>query len=71
MTTAHTYRPHHLAQGRCAGPCGRKKFLSRTDAKRAARAMHPNLCLRPVRCAIKDSPFWHYEDQTAQRGGQQ
>lgn len=53
---ARTYRPHQLAQGRCPDPCGRKRFLSRRDAHRAARALHPNEALRPYPCG----QFWHY-----------
>lgn len=50
--------------GRCA--CGKLRYLSRADAKRAARALHPDTALRPYICG----PVWHigHTPQWVKRG---
>ncbi|MFD4258174.1 hypothetical protein ACFWR9_11225 [Streptomyces sp. NPDC058534] len=47
--------PAHLMVGYCK-PCGRASFLSRRDAKRAAKGMFPGQHHRPIRCGDR----WHF-----------
>jgi hypothetical protein len=44
---------NHL--GNCA-TCGKHRFVTRKDAKRAARFLHPEDAMRAYRCG----PWWHY-----------
>lgn len=48
-------RPGNLAVGTCPR-CGKRSFTSRRNARRAARAIHPDTPLRAYRCG----QHWHY-----------
>lgn len=48
--------PKFLAVGRCA-TCGKASYISRRDAKRAAKGMFPGLHHRPVQCGNR----WHIQ----------
>ncbi|WP_329214955.1 hypothetical protein OG352_05620 [Streptomyces sp. NBC_01485] len=48
--------PKNLSVGKCPD-CGKASYLSRRDAKHAARAMFPALHHRPVKCGQR----WHNE----------
>ena len=48
-------RPHSLAIGTCRR-CGKRSYLTRREAKKAARAIHPNVPLRAYQCG----QMWHY-----------
>lgn len=52
MTSSH--EQHIRTIGTCPD-CGKKRFSSRQDAKRAARRLFPGTCLRPYQCG----QFWH------------
>jgi hypothetical protein len=52
MTTKHARRLHN---GRCH-TCGKFRYLRRADAKKAARANHPNDVMRAYLCG----DTWHY-----------
>lgn len=47
-------RARSLATGTCLD-CGKRAYLSRRDAKQAARALHPDVALRPYQCGR----WWH------------
>lgn len=46
--------PYRLAITTCP-TCGKWCYATRRDARRAARALHPNAALRPYRCG----DTWH------------
>ncbi|SES04265.1 hypothetical protein [Streptomyces qinglanensis] len=60
--------PEHLALGTCP-TCGRKSYLTRREARRAARAIHPHTALRAYKCG----DHWHNGHTSAwrKRGEQQ
>jgi hypothetical protein len=47
-------RPRTLAIGTCQR-CGKRCYATRREAKRAARALHPDAPLRAYRCGT----WWH------------
>jgi hypothetical protein len=48
--------PRYLNVGKCAA-CGKASYLSRRDAKRAAKGMFPGRHHRPAKCGER----WHLE----------
>lgn len=48
--------PSFLTVGTCGG-CGKASYLTRREAKRAARGMYPSAHHRPVKCG----QYWHIE----------
>lgn len=46
--------PRNLAVGTCPA-CGRQQYTSRREARRAARAIHPDQALRAYPCG----QWWH------------
>ncbi|WND34016.1 hypothetical protein RI578_06770 [Streptomyces sp. BB1-1-1] len=55
--------PQQLAVGRCPD-CGKATYLSRRDAKRAARGMFPGVHHRPVQCGDR----WHIQRVSGESG---
>jgi hypothetical protein len=53
-----------LHYGTCPRPCGRRQYVSRSEAKAASRALYPGRTPRPEPCGR----FWHIgPDQDAEQ----
>ncbi|WP_326642994.1 hypothetical protein OG884_18460 [Streptosporangium sp. NBC_01755] len=53
-----------LQIGTCT-TCGKKSYETRSAAKRAGRALHPDACMRAYQCGI----FWHLTSSPRKQQG--
>ncbi|GAA0853304.1 hypothetical protein GCM10009525_82660 [Streptosporangium amethystogenes subsp. fukuiense] len=64
VVTSWNISPLSLQIGTCT-TCGKKSYETRSAAKRAGRALHPDACMRAYQCGV----FWHLTSSPRRQQG--